>query len=84
MTRFEIAMNTNTPFIDLKALAHTLKSEGMEQVPIYHLFSHYHQILDGDDPRYDAVTDVQDLIWGGSWAKGDALFEHEVTADEVA
>lgn len=51
---------------------------------MYHLFAEFQRIVDSDDPRYDALLDNIDLIWGGYWAKGRALFETELTAAEIA
>ena len=64
--------------VAVPALAHALKAEGMSQVNMYRLFAEQLQRLSGDDPRYDVVTEAMDLIWGGPWAKGGALFDHEL------
>jgi hypothetical protein len=61
------------------ALARAWRAEGMSQVNMYRLFAEQLQRLAGDDPRYDVVTETMDLIWGGSWAKGHALFDKEMT-----
>ena len=81
--RFEAAMQDTNPRAALHALAVMLKSGGTRQVELYHLFSEYLQKIDGNDPRYDAIADNMDLIWGGAWAKGNALFEEELTEADV-
>jgi hypothetical protein len=55
----------------------------MGQVEMYRLFSEQLQRLSGDDPRYHAVADTMDLIWGGGWAKGNALDEHELSTERL-
>ena len=55
----------------------------MGQVAIYRLFSEQQQELSGDDPRCDAVVDTMELIWGGPWAKGHALFDEELSSDRI-
>ncbi len=80
--RFDEALAAANPTGALYDLAVALKTEGMGQLPMYRLFSIYQQKLDGDDPRYDAVLDNMDLIWG--WcAKGRAFFETELTAGKI-
>jgi hypothetical protein len=70
-----------TPFHEL---AIALKAEGMGQVAMYHLFAEFQPKIGGDDPRSDAILDNMDLIWGGGWAKGRALFDTELTSADVA
>jgi hypothetical protein len=82
--RFEVALASPNPSIALHELAKALKAEGMGQVAMYHLFAEFQQKIDGDDPCYDAIVDNMDLIWGGGWAKGLALFETELTNADIA
>lgn len=82
--RFQLALASPNPAIALYELAKTLKAEGIAQVAMYHLFVDFQQKLDGGDPCYDAVVDNMDLIWGGGWAKGRALFETELTNADIA
>jgi hypothetical protein len=81
--RFDQALRSPHPSSALNALAQALKAEGMTQVALYHLFAEYQAKLDAADPRYDAVLDNLDLIWGGPWAKGHALFEEELTGADI-
>jgi len=82
--RFVTALSSPDPSVTLHELAKALKAEGMEQVAMYHLFSEFQRKIDGDDPRYDAILDNMDLVWGGGWAKGRALFENELTNADIA
>ncbi|RGE42681.1 hypothetical protein DZC30_16335 [Comamonas testosteroni] len=66
------------------ALAHVLKAESMGQVAMYRVFQQQLELLDGDDPGCDALADTMDLIWGGGWAKGRALFEQELSTERLA
>jgi hypothetical protein len=70
--RFEGALEVGSPATAVPELARGLRTEGMKQAPMCRLFSTELQRLSGDDPRYDAVADTMDLIWGGPWAKGAA------------
>jgi hypothetical protein len=81
--RFDQALRAPHPSSALHALAQALKADGMTQVALYHLFAEYQAKLDPDDPRHDAVVDNLDLIWGGPWAKGHALFEKELTDADI-
>jgi hypothetical protein len=78
------ALNASDPSRRAYELARALRDEGMDQVAMYRLFSEQQDALSGDDPRYDAVVDTMDLIWGGAWAKGRRLFEQELTEDRLA
>ena len=81
--RFEVALASPNPGTALYELAKALKAEGMGQVAMYHLFAEFQQKTDDDDPRYDRITDIMDMIWCGGWAKGHALFETELTNADV-
>lgn len=63
----------------LEKLAHALRDEGMSQVALYRLYQAEHARSDLDEPRLDALAETLDLIWGGGWAKGRALFEQELS-----
>lgn len=63
----------------LKKLAHALRDEGMSQAELYRLFQAEHARSDLDEPRLEALAETMDLIWGGGWAKGHALFEQELS-----
>jgi hypothetical protein len=82
-TRFEAALADPQPAAALNTLARSLKAEGVTQATLYHLFTEYQIKTDGHDPRYDAIVDNLDLIWGGPWAKGGALFDHALTDADV-
>ena len=78
-SRFDQALADAQPHVTLRALAMSLKAEGVSQIAIYRLFAEYQVKTDGNDPHYDAIVDTMDLIWSGSWAKGGALFDTELT-----
>ncbi len=82
--RFELALSTPNPGAALHELAKSLKADGRGQVAMYHLFAEFQQKTDDDDPRHDRITDIMDMIWGGGWAKGRALFETELTDADIA
>lgn len=82
--RFELALSSPNPATALHELAKALKAEGMGQVAMYHLFAEFQQKIDGDNPHYDAIVDNMDLIWGGGWAKGRALYDTELTSADIA
>jgi hypothetical protein len=73
--RIAAALASDDPTAALERVARALKSEGAGQRDVYRLFSECQAALSGDDPRYDAVVDVMDLIWGGPWAKGRDIFD---------
>lgn len=83
LQRFRLALSSPDPFKALHELAVTLKLEGMSQVAMYHLFAVFQREIDDDDPRYDAIVDNMDYVWGGGWAKGNALFETELTDADI-
>ena len=63
----------------LEKLAHALRDEGMSQAALYRLFQAEHARSDLDELRLDALADTMDLIWGGGWAKGHALYTQELS-----
>ena len=81
--RFELALSSTDPSAALHELAKTLRAEGMHQIAMYHLFAEFQRMIDGNDARYDAILDNMDLIWGGGWAKGRALFDIELTNADI-
>lgn len=82
--RFEMALASNDPTTALHELAKMLKAEGMAQVAMYRLFAEFQQKINGDDPRYDAIVGNMELVWGGGWAKGRALYDTELTSADIA
>jgi len=60
-----------------------LKAQGVAQVTIMLLFMEHQLQTEADDPNYDAIVDMMDLIQSGPWAKGHGLFETEVTAEQI-
>lgn len=46
----------------------------MTQRELYELFETALRRTEADSPRYDALADALDLIHGGPWAKGRALY----------
>jgi hypothetical protein len=81
--RLMVAENAPEPASAVRELAQALRAEGMGQAAMYRLFSDQQQRLSGEDPRYEAVVDTMDLIWGGPWAKGGALFDDELTSGRL-
>lgn len=81
--RFEMALNSERPLCNLRGLAMALRDEGVSQVDLYMLFSHFQTMAAADDPRYDAIVDNMDLIWGGCVAKGHALYPTTLTDEDV-
>ena len=86
---FKARLQETTPHDALFELARQLRDGGSTQVDLFVLFSYFQRRLSPEDPRYDAVVDNMDLICGGAWAKGRALFPVEldpaaVQADRVA
>lgn len=82
--RLEEALGARDPAAAVHELARALRTEGMGQTPMYRLFSEQHRRISADDPRYDAIADTMDLIWGGPWATGAALFDEELTDERLA
>ena len=76
--RLALALAAADPAAAVPELARTLRDEGMDQQALYRLFAEKQAGLPGEDPRYDAIVDTMDLIRGGPWARGRALFESEL------
>lgn len=51
----------------------------MSQAALYRLFQAEHARSDLDEPSLEALAETMDLIWGGGWAKGHALFKQELS-----
>jgi hypothetical protein len=81
--RLAKALDADDPAAAVHELACALRDEGMAQLAMYRLFAAEQARLSGDDPRYDAVVDTMDLIGGGPWAKGHALFDAELTDAQI-
>ena len=81
--RFEVALNSDTPSSLLWKLAHDLRDEGLSQIELYLLYDHYHQLIDSESHKYDAIIDCMFIIWGGGWAKGNELYNHELSDQEI-
>jgi hypothetical protein len=82
--RLADALESPDPNRAVLDLARTLRAEGMGQVAMFRLFSEQQQRISSDDSRLDAVLDTMDLIWGGPWAKGRALFDDELSEERLA
>jgi hypothetical protein len=80
--RVERALRETKPPL-LLDLAKTLKDEGVDRSTLYRLFVEYQVKTAGDDPAYDAILDALDAIWGGPWAKGNALFPTELREEDI-
>lgn len=75
-------VNSSDPGSAVHELAVALRAEGMTQVEMYRAFLRMLQSIPADDPRYDAVADTMDLIWG--WCpKGKALFDAPLTDERL-
>jgi hypothetical protein len=55
----------------------------MDQISLYRLFEFYLVGTDGGDPKYDAIADTMEMIYGGPWAKGRDLFDQELTEADL-
>jgi len=81
--RFEEALSSNDSYAELHRLAISLRDEGVNQIEVYRLFSHFQIATPGDNPKYDAIVDTMDLICGGPWAKGRNIFPRPLTDEEI-
>lgn len=81
--RFQEALRSKEPSEELYRLAVSLRDEGITQIELYELFSQFQMATSSDDPRYDAIVDTMDLIYGGPWAKGGALFPTELSEEKL-
>jgi hypothetical protein len=81
--KFEQALGSLDPAARLYQLATTLRDEGVSQIDLYTLFSHYLQKTSGEDPLYDAIADPMDIIHGGPWAKGRDLYPEPLTEESI-
>jgi hypothetical protein len=82
--RFEEAFSSDNPYAELHRLAVSLRDEGVTQIEVYRLFSHFQTAASGDDPKYEAIVDTMDLICGGPWAKGGDIFPRALTDEEIS
>jgi hypothetical protein len=80
---FRAALREANPDNALHRLALALRDNGSTQLELYALFVHLLRRLSPEDPRYDAVADNAELVWGGPWAKGADLFPNELTHESV-
>jgi hypothetical protein len=71
--RFRNAMRSKNPKAALHSLAASLRDEGMSQSDLYSLFQRFQIETSPDDPWYDNIVDIMDIIDGGPWAKGRKL-----------
>lgn len=69
------------PFRELRQLAIALRDEGVTQIEVYFLFATFQVETSGHDPKYDAIADTMDLIWGRTRV-GD-IFHTELTEEQV-
>ena len=81
--RFERALCSADPSEELYQLAVTLRDEGVSQIDLYLLYERFNEVDHCDESKTDAILDTMDLIWGGGWAKGSALYPHELTDQEL-
>ena len=81
--RLQAALQSQSPAQAVAALARALRDEGMGQVALYRLYQAAHVRSDLAEPQFDALADAMDLIWGGGWAKGHALFAQTLTQERL-
>lgn len=81
--RLQAALQSQPPAQAVAALARALRDEGMGQVALYRLYQAAHVRSDLAEPQFDALADAMDLIWGGGWAKGHALFAQTLTQERL-
>lgn len=81
--KFKAALDSTNPSENLYLLAVSLRDEGTTQIELYALFAHFQEATSGDDPRYDAIVDTMDLIYGGGWAKGRALYDTQLQDEQI-
>ena len=83
--RLQAALQSQSqpPAQAVAALARALRDEGMPQVALYRLYQAAHVRSDLAEPQFDALADAMDLIWGGGWAKGHALFAQTLTQERL-
>ena len=84
--RLQAALRPDQPpptVATLVVLAQALRDEGMTQAALYRLYQAEHARSDLDDPHLEALAGTMDLIWGGGWAKGHALFEQELSQERL-
>ena len=81
--RFEVAVSSANVYQELWELALALRDEGVSQIDLWSLFERFFTATAGDDPLYDAIADTMDLIYGGPWAKGNGLYDSELTEDRI-
>lgn len=81
--RLQAALQSQPPVQAVAALARALRDEGMGQVALYRLYLAEHSRSDLADSQLDALADAMDLIWGGGWAKGHALFAQTLTQERL-
>ena len=77
--RLRAALQTELPSQAVAVLARALRDEGMGQAALYRLYLAEHSRSDLAEPQLDALADAMDLIWGGGWAKGHALYAQELS-----
>ena len=83
-SRIEQALRAEPSSASLVTLARSLRDEGVSQISLYRLFTEQYVKVAADDPLCDAIADTLDVIWSGPWAKGQGLFETELTNEDVA
>ena len=80
--RIETALASSNPERELHQLAVALRDEGVSQIDLYLLFERFCRPDKAAHPKPDAILDTLDLIYGGRFAKGKALYPQEL--DEKA
>ena len=71
---FDEALGSPNPTEELYRLAVSLRDQGLSQFDLYLLFEQNQIATPGEDPKYDAIVENMELIWGGPWASGHGLF----------
>ena len=81
--RIEKARSSANPEQKLRQLAVALRDEGVSQVELYLLFERFCQLNPSELPKPDAMLDTLDMIYGGRFAKGRALYSHELDEKSI-
>jgi len=78
LQRFEKARVSANPEQELYELAVALRDEGVPQIELYLLFEDFYLLSQTERQVTEAILDTMDLIYGGQFAAGRALYPHEL------
>ncbi len=77
------AVESDPAYPAITGLVWKLRDKGMKQVEMYALYTEFQLILDPESMEYDAVVETLDAICGTPYMKEYALFQHELTQEEI-